>query len=195
MCQRNSLYSCWRTSRRIAVTSLWLLFLTCFTIQKPVTVSWNVCVTDCETRIYIYHSETVIIVEISFTTSEKARQMRQLGRAIAQAVSRWLPTAAARVCAQSSHVVFVVDKVELRQVFSEYFGFLCQTLHQFLHHNHPGQVRWPTCQVDPVGLHPSPHYSNKNVEINLYWLYSSDRRILLIVSMIHRTVMLSSIRI
>jgi hypothetical protein len=39
------------------------------------------------------------------------------GRAIAQAVSRWLPTAAARVR-------FVVDKVALGQVFSEYFGFL-----------------------------------------------------------------------
>jgi hypothetical protein len=34
----------------------------------------------------------------------------------------------------------VVDKVELRQVFSEYFGFPCQSsFHQFLHHhNHPG---------------------------------------------------------
>jgi hypothetical protein len=54
------------------------------------------------------------------------------GRAIAQAVSRWLPTAAARV----SHMGFVVDKVGLEQVFSEYFGFLCQfSFHQLLH-NH-----------------------------------------------------------
>jgi hypothetical protein len=61
------------------------------------------------------------------------------GRAIAQAVSRWLPTAAARVW----QVGFVVDKVTLRQVFSEYFGFPCQSsLHQILHyHNHPGQVQ------------------------------------------------------
>jgi hypothetical protein len=49
------------------------------------------------------------------------------GRAIAQAVSRWLPTAAARVQTRSSHVGFVVDKVGLGQVFSEYFGFPCQS--------------------------------------------------------------------
>jgi hypothetical protein len=33
---------------------------------------------------------------------------------------------------------FVVEKAALGQVFSEYFGFPCQSLHQFLHHNHPG---------------------------------------------------------
>jgi hypothetical protein len=82
------------------------------------------------------------------------------GRAVAQAVSRWIPTAAARVGARSDHVGFVVDKVVLRQVFSEYFGFPCQSsFHQIPHpHNHPGQLQnanwWPTCQIDPVGLHP-----------------------------------------
>jgi hypothetical protein len=35
------------------------------------------------------------------------------GRAIAQAVSLWLPTAAARVRDRSGHVGFVVDKVAL----------------------------------------------------------------------------------
>jgi hypothetical protein len=38
------------------------------------------------------------------------------GRAIAQAVSRWLPTAATQVRARVWQVVFVVDKVELGQV-------------------------------------------------------------------------------
>jgi hypothetical protein len=62
----------------------------------------------------------------------------KLGRAIAQAVSRWLPTAAAR---GSSPVLvmwdFVVDKVVLGQVFSEYFGFPCQSsFHQLLHDHH-----------------------------------------------------------
>jgi hypothetical protein len=58
-----------------------------------------------------------------------------MGRAIAQAVSLWLPTAAARVG-------FVVDKLALGRVFSEYFGFPCQSsFHQILHHhNHPGQA-------------------------------------------------------
>jgi hypothetical protein len=60
-------------------------------------------------------------------------------RAVAQAVSRWLPTAAAQV-ASRQHVRFVVDKVALGQVFSKYFGFPCQSsFHQFLnHHNHLG---------------------------------------------------------
>jgi hypothetical protein len=37
----------------------------------------------------------------------------------------------------------MVVKVALGQVFSEYFGFPCQSLfNQFLHHhNHPGQVQ------------------------------------------------------
>jgi hypothetical protein len=35
---------------------------------------------------------------------------------------------------------FVVDKAALGYVFSEYFGFPCQSsIHQFFHHhNHPG---------------------------------------------------------
>jgi hypothetical protein len=65
-----------------------------------------------------------------------------MGRAIAQAVSRWLPIAAAQVRARSGHVKFVVDKVALGQVFSKYFGFPCQSsFRQILHpHNHPGQT-------------------------------------------------------
>jgi hypothetical protein len=41
---------------------------------------------------------------------------------------------------ESGQVGFVVDKVALRQVFSENFGFPCQSsFHQILHHhNHPG---------------------------------------------------------
>jgi hypothetical protein len=59
------------------------------------------------------------------------------GRTIAQAVSRWLPTSAARVRARLGHVGFVVDRVALGHVFSEYFGFPCQYLfHQLLLHNH-----------------------------------------------------------
>jgi hypothetical protein len=29
----------------------------------------------------------------------------------------------------------VVDKAALEQVFSQYFGFLCQSFHQFIHHH------------------------------------------------------------
>jgi hypothetical protein len=46
---------------------------------------------------------------------------------------------AAWVRFQAEHVGFVVDKVALGQIFSEYFSFLCQSpFHQFLqYHNHP----------------------------------------------------------
>jgi hypothetical protein len=60
------------------------------------------------------------------------------GRAIAQAVSRWLLTSATR--SSSPGLVmwdFVVDKVALGQVFSEYFGFPCQSSFHQLLHNHP----------------------------------------------------------
>jgi hypothetical protein len=66
-----------------------------------------------------------------------------VGRAIAEAVSLWLPTAAVRVRGRVWQVGFVVDKVASGQVFSEYFGFPCQnrSFHQLLHpHNHPGEL-------------------------------------------------------
>jgi hypothetical protein len=50
------------------------------------------------------------------------------------------PSMAARLRFQTEHVGFVVDKMALEQVFSEYFRVPCQSsFHQFLHHhNHPG---------------------------------------------------------
>jgi hypothetical protein len=65
-------------------------------------------------------------------------------RAIAEEVSRWLPTAAARFRARVWQVGFVVDKVASGQVLSEYFGFPCQnrSFHEQLHsHNRSGQVQ------------------------------------------------------
>jgi hypothetical protein len=80
---------------------------------------------------------------------------KKVGRAIAQEVSSWLPAATA------GHVGFVVDKVALGQVFSEYFGFPCQSLfHQLLHNHHclssgAGTIgqKWPPYQVDLVPPH------------------------------------------
>jgi hypothetical protein len=61
------------------------------------------------------------------------------GRAAAQVVSRWFPTSPARVHFRAEHVGLVVDKAALGKIFSEYFGFLCQSsFHQFLHHIHSG---------------------------------------------------------
>jgi hypothetical protein len=60
-----------------------------------------------------------------------------------------------RVDPRSGHVGFVVDEVVLRQVFSEYFGFLCQSsFHQLLltlirgWHNRPISglsTKWTQC--------------------------------------------------
>jgi hypothetical protein len=72
--------------------------------------------------------------------------------AIAQAVSRWLPTAAVR----GSKPDLVMsdlwwDKVALGQVFSEFFGFPCsrRSLHQLLH-NHP-HVSSKECTIGQCG--------------------------------------------
>jgi hypothetical protein len=54
-----------------------------------------------------------------------------MGRAIAQAVSRRLGFEP-----KSGHVGFVVDKVAVGQVFSEYFRFPCQFLFHRLPHIH-----------------------------------------------------------
>jgi hypothetical protein len=65
-------------------------------------------------------------------------------------------------------VGFVVDKVALGQVFSEYFGFPFQSLfHQILHHhNHSGQVTIGHSVADvPIG--PSLD-STTNCLVNLF---------------------------
>jgi hypothetical protein len=79
------------------------------------------------------------------------------GRAIAEEVSRWLLTAAARVRARVWKVGFVVDKVASGQVFSKYFGFPFQnhSFHQLLHHhNDPGQLAEALRRAD----HPSKEF-------------------------------------
>jgi hypothetical protein len=65
-------------------------------------------------------------------------------------------------------VGFVVDKAALGQVFSEYFGFPCQSFHRFLHyHNHPGltqwAIKWPQCRVD---LDSTPTMQIKKKKMN-----------------------------
>jgi hypothetical protein len=62
---------------------------------------------------------------------------------IAQAVSRWLPTAGARVQTRVWSSGICGGQSGAEAGFSEYFGFPCQySFHQILHHdNHPGQVQ------------------------------------------------------
>jgi hypothetical protein len=49
-------------------------------------------------------------------------------------------------------VGFVVDKMALRQVFSEYFGFPCQSSFHQLLHNHPH----PDVAAVPGDVSPTP---------------------------------------
>jgi hypothetical protein len=75
-------------------------------------------------------------------------------------VSRRLPASAARVQAGSVHVAFLVDKVALGSVFSEYFGFPCQfAFHRLLdnHHQSPGAgTVGQTVAAVPRGLSITP---------------------------------------
>jgi hypothetical protein len=89
-----------------------------------------------------------------------------LGRAIAQAVSRQIRTAVARVQAQVGHVRFVMDKVALGQDFSQYFYFPCQfSFHRLLHiHHHlssgTGTIGQLVADV-PSELSPTPPQETK----------------------------------
>jgi hypothetical protein len=66
------------------------------------------------------------------------RNMYRAGHAVAQWLDAGFPTRWPGF-ASGQHVGFVVDIAALGQVFSEYFGFPCQSFHRFLHyHNHPG---------------------------------------------------------
>jgi hypothetical protein len=88
-------------------------------------------------------------------------------------VSRWLPTAAARVRVLAVFA-FVVDKAALGQVFSEYFGFPCQSFHQIFYiiittrgwDNRPLGGR----SVEWTQLDPPPLYQLKKEKISLWML-------------------------
>jgi hypothetical protein len=74
----------------------------------------------------------VVCLKISVKYTEKN------GRAVAQRLDAGFPPWRPGF-AYGQRVGFVLDKAALGQVFSEYFGFPCQSLHRLLHyHNHPG---------------------------------------------------------
>jgi hypothetical protein len=79
------------------------------------------------------------------------------GHAIAQAVSRRLPTAAVRVRTRSDHV----DKLALWHVFSEYFGFPCQLAFHRLLHNHHHLSSGAGTVDQTVAAEPSTHDKKK----------------------------------
>jgi hypothetical protein len=105
----------------------------------------------------------------------------RLGGAIAQVVVAGFPPRRPGFDPGSGQVGFVVDKVALGQVFSEYFGFPCKSSFQQLLHNHPhlssgaGTIGQKRPQYK--GLSPTPpaikkkHYTSiwKVLSLNLSW--------------------------
>jgi hypothetical protein len=94
--------------------------------------------------------------------------------AIAQAVSRRIPRRRTRFEPRSGHVGFVVDKVALGRVFSEYFGFPCQfSFHRLLHTHQLSSGAGTTGQLVadvPSGLSLTPpRETKKKITSKLYW--------------------------
>jgi hypothetical protein len=90
--------------------------------------------------------------------SHRRKNPKSTGRAIAQTVSRWLPTAAVRGSKPDLGMWDLWwDKVALGQVFSEFFGFPCnrRSLQQLLHnHSHvsSGECTRGQCVAAVLGL-------------------------------------------
>jgi hypothetical protein len=108
-------------------------------------------------------SETPVDFHHFFLNSHSGRMESKLGPLVTSVTSGllYLPWGIVRmenlvrVRARVWQVKFMVDKVALGQVFSEYFGFPCQnrSFHQLLHHhhNHPAQLEETLRRAD----HPS----------------------------------------
>jgi hypothetical protein len=86
--------------------------------RRYVKKKLNSHVQHCNTALF---KKSLMNMDISLYT-----KVPDIGHAIAEAVSRWLPTAAVRVRDRVWQVGFVVDKVAPGQVFSEYICFPCQ---------------------------------------------------------------------
>jgi hypothetical protein len=110
-----------------------LILLTTYLYYPIQSVPGGKCICTCVlfrtvSEIEIFHCT------VHYTGTPRSTQTSNTpcGRTIAQAVSSWLPTAAPGFELGSGQMGFVVDKVALGQVFSEYFGFPCQSsFHQF----------------------------------------------------------------
>jgi hypothetical protein len=88
----------------------------------------------------LYYTTRVGLRLIEFKEADMGSMLLSsvFGRAVAQRLDAGFPPPRPGF-AYGQQVGFVVDKAALGQVFSEYFGFPCQSFHRFFHyHNHPG---------------------------------------------------------
>jgi hypothetical protein len=101
--------------------------------QTPLAVLMMWSEPKCLLTYYLCLTSVLGIIEKFKLKTIPMLTISRIGCAIAQAVSRRLP----RFEPRSGHMGFVVDKVALRQVFSDYFGFPCQfSFHRLLHTHH-----------------------------------------------------------
>jgi hypothetical protein len=99
------------------------------------------------------HEDDVFFENVSLHSTDcTALYPKRKGRVVAQAVRRWLPTAAGRVRFRAACGLCRGQR-EAGTGFLRVLRLPCQSLYQFLHHHW-----WPQCRVDPIGLHP--HYIN-----------------------------------
>jgi hypothetical protein len=94
-----------------------------------------------------------------------------VGRAIAQAVSRWLSTVAARVRGRFWQVGFMVEKVALGQVFSSVSpATLHSTNCSIVTTITRGRYNRPVVADVPSGLISTPHYAK--CKVVMLWILS-----------------------
>jgi hypothetical protein len=85
-------------------------------------------------------------------------------------------------------VGFLVDKIALVQIYSEYFGFLFQSFHSLLHaYRHPSSGAGTVCQIvadAPSGLRVTPPLEEGEDFLNVptdstrsYWLAKASVKI------------------
>jgi hypothetical protein len=118
------------------------LFLLASRFSTTVLASYSARATFCRTLNLLYIS---VIFEISSKLNSDTIEyvvyfvwFSSQGRAVAQRSDASFDCGGPG-SRMGSMWGFVVDKVALGQVFSEYFGFPCQSFHRFIHyHNHPG---------------------------------------------------------
>jgi hypothetical protein len=129
-------------------------------------------------------------VAIEYVLKEVCNNVGELSKVSRRPCDSWgFPPRQPGFESRSGHVRFVVDKVALGQVFSEYFDFLCQFLfHRLLHIYHPscraGTKGHLVADV-PSESYPTPRKKGKPLNmirllcslvlgiINYYYYYGS----------------------
>jgi hypothetical protein len=113
-----------------------------YSVNSKIRIYKNTDVFGLSDRSHYWISNLKNYISIVKLFIQEYRVNIPIGRAIAEAVSRWLPTAAAWVHSRVWSSGICGGQSGGGQIFSEYFGFPCHSFHQILHpHNHPGQVQ------------------------------------------------------